>query len=159
MKDVTNELFISVHMVKEKNLIEEIQYKIKYGIFGLFYLLLKNQDINLWVEVICIIIQLLQFLGFTFGLQFINIWKKDHSFTQISNIIQYFQIFPFFQSNKEMYLIAFYICVIIVLITVIDIIYIAVSFSNNKLSLTWPIQLLRIILGFQIKYDVNNNYN
>ena len=48
MKDVTNELFISVHMVKEKNLIEEIQYKIKYGIFGLFYLLLKNQDINLW---------------------------------------------------------------------------------------------------------------
>ena len=54
-----------------------------------------------------------------------------------------------------MYLIAFYICVIIVLITVIDIIYIAVSFSNNKLSLTWPIQLLRIILGFQIKYDVN----
>ncbi len=53
MKDVTNELFISVHMVKEKNLIEEIQYKIKYGIFGLFYLLLKNQDINLWVEVIC----------------------------------------------------------------------------------------------------------
>ena len=153
MKDVTNELFISVHMVKEKNLIEEIQYKIKYGIFGLFYLLLKNQDINLWVEVICIIIQLLQFLGF------INIWKKDHSFTQISNIIQYFQIFPFFQSNKEMYLIAFYICVIIVLITVIDIIYIAVSFSNNKLSLTWPIQLLRIILGFQIKYDVNNNYN
>lgn len=159
MKDVTNELFISVHMVKEKNLIEEIQYKIKYGIFGLFYLLLKNQDINLWVEVICIIIQLLQFLGFTFELQFINIWKKDHSFTQISNIIQYFQIFPFFQSNKEMYLIAFYICVIIVLITVIDIIYIAVSFSNNKLSLTWPIQLLRIILGFQIKYDVNNNYN
>ena len=154
MKDVTNELYISVHMVKEKNLIEEIQYKIKYGIFGLFYLLLKNQDINLWVEVICIII-----LGFTFKLQFINIWKKDHSFTQISNIIQYFQIFPFFQSNKEMYLIAFYICVIIVLITVIDIIYIAVSFSNNKLSLTWPIQLLRIILGFQIKYDVNNNYN
>ena len=55
MKDVTNELFISVHMVKEKNLIEEIQYKIKYGIFCLFYLLLKNQDINLWVEVICII--------------------------------------------------------------------------------------------------------
>ena len=159
MKDVTNELLISVHMVKEKNLIEEIQYKIK--LWHLWSLLpsIKEPRYQSLVEVICIIIQLLQFLGFTFELQFINIWKKDHSFTQISNIIQYFQIFPFFQSNKEMYLIAFYICVIIVLITVIDIIYIAVSFSNNKLSLTWPIQLLRIILGFQIKYDVNNNYN
>lgn len=69
MKDATNELFLSVHMLKEKNVLEDIQSNIKHGIFGLFYLLLKNQDINLWVEVICIIAQLLQMVVFPFHLE------------------------------------------------------------------------------------------
>ena len=99
MKDTTNELFLSVHMLKENNYFEDLQSSIKYGIFGLFYLLLKNQDINLWVEVICIIAQLLELVAFPFHLKFVNIWKKDNSYIQISNIIQYFQIFPFFKDS------------------------------------------------------------
>ena len=151
MKDTTNELFLSVHMLKENNYFEDLQSSIKYGIFGLFYLLLKNQDINLWVEVICIIAQLLELVAFPFHLKFVNIWKKDNSYIQISNIIQYFQIFPFFKDNQEMYLIAFYVCVILVVLTITDIIYIAFAFANNKLSMMWPLQFLRGVISFQVR--------
>ena len=50
-----------------------------------------------------------------------------------------------------MYLIAFYLCVILVLITLADIIYIAFAFANNKLSMMWPLQFLRGIITFLVR--------
>ena len=67
MKDIANVKFLKSHLFRETTHHNKgIQTQIKHSIFGLIYLLLKNQDINLWIEIITILFQLLQLLAFPF---------------------------------------------------------------------------------------------
>ena len=114
---------------------------LKSNLFNLYYHLLKTQDVNLWLEIISIIVQILQLVAFPLSIRFINIWKQPQTFTKISTVINYFQLVLFFEENKQMYIIAFYLCVIILSITIILIIYICYSFYKaNVAHINIPLQ-------------------
>ena len=121
---------------------------LKSNLFNLYYHLLKTQDVNLWLEIISIIVQILQLVAFPLSIRFINIWKQPQTFTKISTVINYFQLVLFFEENKQMYIIAFYLCVIILSITIILIIYICYSFYKaNVAHINIPLQILRNVLS------------
>lgn len=49
-----------------------------------------------------------------------------------------------------MYLITFYICACLVILVIINIVYVAISFSKNKFSVMWPLGLLRALISFLV---------
>ena len=58
---------LNLNILNEKTQFERLEENIKVSIFGVLYVLLKNQDFSVWVEVIFVIIQLLQFMAFPFS--------------------------------------------------------------------------------------------
>jgi hypothetical protein len=67
MKDVKNNLSLNLNIHQEKTAFENLEESIKNSIFSVLYFMLKSQEFSIWIEVIFIIIQLLQFLSFTFN--------------------------------------------------------------------------------------------
>jgi hypothetical protein len=67
MKDAKNNVSLNLNLLTEKTSFEKLEEKLKVSIFGVLFVLLKNQDISIWAEIICVILQLLQFLAFPFN--------------------------------------------------------------------------------------------
>ena len=66
------EILKKVEKENHRNKLLELEEKIKIGIFGLFYLLLKNQNKNIWIEIVYIIVVLIQLISFSFD-EMVNI--------------------------------------------------------------------------------------
>ncbi len=58
---------LNLNILNDKTHFERLEENLKVSIFGVLYVLLKNQDFSVWVEVIFVILQLLQFLAFPFS--------------------------------------------------------------------------------------------
>jgi len=67
MKDGKNNLSINFNSLTQKTSFEKFEENLKHSIFGVLFVLLKNQDFNMWTEIILIIFQLLQFMSFAFS--------------------------------------------------------------------------------------------
>ncbi len=57
---------LNLNLLNEKSSFEKLEESIKVSIFGILYVLLKNQDYSMWIEIIFVILQLLQFMAFPF---------------------------------------------------------------------------------------------
>ena len=66
------EILKKVDKENRRNKLLELEEKIKIGVFGLFYLLLKNQNKNIWIEIVYIIVVLIQLISFSFD-EMVNI--------------------------------------------------------------------------------------
>jgi hypothetical protein len=66
MKDGKNSVSLNLNLLNEKTSFEKLEESLKASIFGVLYVLLKNQSFSIWVEIIFVIIQLLQFMAFPF---------------------------------------------------------------------------------------------
>jgi hypothetical protein len=66
MKDGKNSSSLNFNLLTEKTSFEKLEENLKYSIFGVLFLLLKNKDFSIWTEIILIILQLLQFMSFAF---------------------------------------------------------------------------------------------
>jgi hypothetical protein len=60
----------------------------------------------------------------------------------------YFNIVNFFSDNYQAYLVIFYSLVMLVVLVIIDIVYVSIIFSKNKIGAVWPLQLLRSVVSF-----------
>ncbi len=58
---------LNLNILNEKTQFEKLEENMKVSIFGVLYVLLKNQDFSVWVELIFVILQLLQFMAFPFS--------------------------------------------------------------------------------------------
>ena len=67
MKDGKNNLSMNLNLLTEKTSFEKLEEKIKSSIFAVLFVLLKNQDFSIWVEIIFVFIQLFQFMSFSFS--------------------------------------------------------------------------------------------
>ena len=72
MKDSKNNVSMNLNLLAEKSAFEKFEENLKISIFGVLYVLLKNQNFSIWMEFIFVFIQLFQFLSFSF----ITIVKK-----------------------------------------------------------------------------------
>lgn len=66
MKDGKNSYSLNFNLLTEKTTFEKLEENLKYSIFGVLFVLLKNQDFSMWTEIILVILQLLQFMSFGF---------------------------------------------------------------------------------------------
>jgi hypothetical protein len=66
MKDGRGSVSLNLNLLNEKTSFEKLEETLKVSIFGVLYVLLKNQDFSVWVEIIFVILQLLQFMAFPF---------------------------------------------------------------------------------------------
>jgi len=75
MKDGKEKVSMSSNLLTENTSFEKLEENLKSTIFSVLFVLLKNQDTNLWIEIIFVIIQLLQFMSFAFSQLVNNIIK------------------------------------------------------------------------------------
>jgi hypothetical protein len=67
MRDNRNSLSLNLNLLTEKTGFEKLEEQLKTSIFGVLYVMLKNQEFSIWVEIIFIILQLLQFMSYPFN--------------------------------------------------------------------------------------------
>lgn len=67
MKDNKNSVSLNLNLLTEKTQFEKFEENLKLSIFGVLFVLLKNQDFSIWVEIIFVILELLQFMAFPFN--------------------------------------------------------------------------------------------
>ena len=146
----------------EKSAFELLGEKLKTLMFGVTFVLLKQQSFSLWAEMTFIILQFLQFMAFALRpvvifillilFQFGSIWKHENSSQGVASFLQYFQVVMFFHNSSSLYIVAFIICAVLILFILINIFYVAVSFAKNpRLNTSQvPIKILRTILTFVV---------
>ncbi len=66
MKEGKSNVSLNLNLLNEKTSFEKLEENLKVAIFGVLYVLLKNQDFSIWAEIIFVILQLLQFMAFPF---------------------------------------------------------------------------------------------
>ena len=84
------EILKKVEKENHRNKLLELEEKIKIGDFGLFYLLLKNQNKNIWMEILYIIIILVQLISFSFDEMVNIIYLINISLVIFGKKIKYF---------------------------------------------------------------------
>ena len=84
------EILKKVDKENRRNKLLELEEKIKIGVFGLFYLLLKNQNKNIWMEILYIIIILVQLISFSFDEMVNIIYLINISLVIFGKKIKYF---------------------------------------------------------------------
>jgi hypothetical protein len=84
------EILNKVDKENHRNKLLELEEKIKIGVFGLFYLLLKNQNKNIWIEIVYIIVILIQLISFSFDEMVNIIYLINISLVIFGKKIKYF---------------------------------------------------------------------
>ena len=67
MRDNRNSLSLNLNLLTEKTGFEKLEEQLKTSMFGVLFVMLKNQEFSIWIEIIFIVLQLLQFMSFPFN--------------------------------------------------------------------------------------------
>jgi len=128
----------------EKTAFERFEQELKQTIFGILFLILKDEETTFWKVTILMIIGELQILVVIFN-QTINYpWKSDDFAVFFKGFFHLFLI-SYWSSllNWTAYLIIFYVGVFILVVMVVDITYAAYLFSHKQFTVMWPFHILR----------------
>ena len=139
---------LNIKLSNEKSGFEKFTDKLKYTIFNIIDLLLEEDNGDISIEFILNFFELLQVLNYSLNNDFQPVYKNTSVFPTISNILNYLQLITLFRGNTEMFLVCFYVAIICVILVVMNIAYVAISISRNKLGAMWPLRLLRSVVGF-----------
>jgi hypothetical protein len=139
---------LNIKLFNEKSKFEKFTDKLKSTIFNVIDLLLEEDDGDISFEYILNFFELLQVLNYSLNNDFQQVYKDTAVFPTISNILNYLQLITLFKGNTEMFLVCFYVAIICVILVVMNIAYVSISISRNKLGAMWPLRLLRSVVGF-----------
>ena len=146
------EKLMKLDLQKENKKIEMNQINgIKLSFFKMIYVLLQNQDDNIFRDVIFIIAQFIQLIAFPLGSAFDESWKTFWYGT-FGNFFKYFQIIHLFErekSNSTFYIIAYIITCLYILVFIILVIYSLHLLSNYILKSHSIIGILLTIYEFE----------
>ena len=124
---------------------------IKLSFFKMIYVLLQNQDDNIFRDVIFIIAQFVQLIAFPLGKTFDDSWKT-YWYGTVGHFFQYLQIIHIFErdkSNSSFYIIAYIITCLYIIIFLILVIYSLNLLSNYILKSHSVIGILLTIYEFE----------
>ena len=146
------EKLMKLDLQKENKKIEMNQINgIKLSFFKMIYVLLQNQDDNIFRDVIFIIAQFVQLIAFPLGSAFDNSWKTFWYGT-FGNFFKYFQIIHLFErenTNSTFYIIAYIVTCLYILMFIILVIYSLNLLSNYILKSHSVIGILLTIYEFE----------
>ena len=147
-KNVTNRF---IDEDEGKTAFEKFEKKAKEIIFGVLFVMLKDEETSFWKLIILLIITECQMVSKLFPDEIKFPWKAGTIETVFDQIINFFNIDQWvFYISSTLYLIAYYLCIFIVLLMIIDIIYVSYSFSKKKFACMWPLTILRQICSLLI---------
>jgi len=130
----------------EMGTFEKFEAELKNNIFGILFVLLKEQETSIYTSFILAAIQFLQLLIFPFHATINKTWDSEDVTDVLHSIFNYFNIVPYLDdTNWDLYIIFFYIGIVVVGIMIIDALYVSYAFSRKRYSFTWPIIILRYI--------------
>jgi len=128
----------------EMGTFEKFEAELKNNIFGILFVLLKEQETSIYTSFILAAIQFLQLMIFPFHDTIKDTWDSDDVTKVLHSIFNYFNIVSYLDdTNWDLYIIFFYIGIVLVAIMVIDALYVSYAFSRKRYSFTWPIIILR----------------
>lgn len=123
---------------------------IKTTIFEVLIIMLRTQEISMLVEALLLGSELMQYLGFPLNSNFNYIWKKTETVKTLAQFTKYFEITIYFESTPEVYLFAFYLMVLLVVLIITNLIYVTISVLRKKFTVVWPLRILRSAVSFII---------
>ena len=146
------EKLMKLDLQKENKKVEMNQINgIKLSFFKMIYVLLQNQDDNIFRDVIFIIAQFVQLIAFPLGSAFDDSWKTFWYGT-FGNFFKYFQIIYLFErenNNSTFYIIAYIITCLYILVFIILVVYSLHLLSNYILKSHSVIGILLTIYEFE----------
>ncbi|CAD8158603.1 unnamed protein product [Paramecium octaurelia] len=132
--------------MKKKEQINQIVNSLKYKLFKVIYLILKRWADYRWLTILLCLIQYLQFTYLNFGLKVQYVWQNKAYSDLINLLLKYFTITIQVKNvGINTYLTVFYICLGLIVLSIILILLLAFVIKNQKLQ-TPPLLLLKYLL-------------
>jgi hypothetical protein len=125
--------------------------RLKESIYGVLYVLLKDDHTPVFLHAILLAIEILEFMIFPFSDAVASPWanaslvKLFHNLFSKANIVSYLH-----GGSQIVFLITFYVNVAAVSLIIINIAYVSYSFSRKYFTVTWPLYVLRTMAKIYI---------
>ena len=146
------EKLMKLDLQKENKKIEMNQINgIKLSFFKMIYVLLQNQDDNIFRDVIFIIAQFVQLIAFPLGKAFDDSWKT-YWYGTVGHFFRYFQIIHLFErenNNSSFYIITYIVTCLYIIVFIILVVYSLNLLSNYILKSHSVIGILLTIYEFE----------
>ena len=135
----------------EKSAFERFEEELKDTIFGVLFLMLKDEEMGYWKQIAFMIVSELQVIGLIFN-PIINFpWKASDFGYYFEGFLQLFHFLHWCTLlSWSAYLIIFYIAIFLLLVLILNIIYVSYSFSHKQTTMRWALHFLSASCGFSI---------
>ena len=135
----------------EKTAFERFEQELKQTVFGVLFLILKDEETTFWKVISLMVVCELQILVLIFS-QVINFpWKGSGFAVYFKGFFHLFLVSYWCSLlNWVAYLIIFYAGVFLLMIVVVNVAYSAYLFSHKQFTVMWPFHILRTACGLCI---------
>ena len=139
-------LFIKLRKDYYTHKSDSITKKVKESIFGVIFVLLKDEETFELLEVILSTFEFLEFMIFPFNPEIKSVWQNDNITETISTIFSYLSLLTYIENRPTViYLCGLYASILAITLVLINIGYVSYSFSRKYFTATWPLYLLRTV--------------
>jgi len=137
----------------DKTAFEKLEDEVKTIIFGVLFVMLRDQETSFWLLIICLTISEIQMLQSLFPTGISFPWKAGFIETVFDQIAHFFEIERWMISiGLTLYLVIYYVCIFLVFLIIIDIVYVSYSFSKKRFLFMWPLTILRYVCSLIITF-------
>ncbi len=143
---IQNKSFNLAGYLDLRNNFQKLKENIKKSIFGVYFILNKHFNPNIYLVIIFSIIELLQLMSFSFYPLLQSAWNNSDNIKKIYNVLNKFEIVNYFNSNKLVYLLVNYLILFLLILIIFDIIYVAYSVGRGFFSMMMLVHILKYLL-------------
>ncbi|CAK68569.1 unnamed protein product (macronuclear) [Paramecium tetraurelia] len=133
--------------VENDNILTRLQTELKSIIFRVFFLILKDKEQSIAIQIFLQVMSFFQYLTFIFHRQLYLVWKNQKVSYQFYKFFGYFMLTPYFeQLNFSSFASMMYALIGIILISIMLLLLIGyTNITRLNTSYTWPIYILKQI--------------
>jgi len=119
----------------------------KESIFGVMFILLKENEMSIYLTVILCVIEFLQVISLAFHDEFATVWGSPDIFKVVRDVLGYTRLLPYLDStNMSAYSAVLYILIALIIVILADCWYVNYIHTRQKSSFAWPIFLLKVLV-------------
>lgn len=135
----------------EKTAFERFGHELKQTIFGILFLVLKEEESTFWKLIIFMIVDEIQLLSVIFSRVIDYPWKNDSFIDYVKGFFHVFLITYWCSlANWTVYVVIFYTFVGLLFLLVLNLVYASYIFSSKQLTVMWPFNVLRAVCNLCI---------
>ncbi|CAD8203560.1 unnamed protein product [Paramecium pentaurelia] len=132
----------------ERSIIDKMQTELKGVFFRVIQLMLKDEEQSIPFTCIGILLQYMQITYIIFNRQIWKVWQNEILSKQLNKIFGYVLLTPYFEMiSFSGFAAMMYVCLGLVLFSLMLIFLLSYSINKSKSSFTWPIMLLRFLIS------------